>query len=67
VALKRLVVDAAHQLKVDKRQTAPGRGAYLCGGGCLKAALHRKAFQRAFRGQQLTLDEATLEEDLQSA
>lgn len=67
MALKRLVVDGAHQLKVDRPQTAPGRGAYLCGGGCLKAALHRKAFQRAFRGQRLTLDEATLEADLQSA
>jgi predicted RNA-binding protein YlxR (DUF448 family) len=47
--LHRLVVDEAHQVVLDTAQTAPGRGAYLCGLGCLAAAKKRRAFQRAFR------------------
>lgn len=66
-ALRRLVLDSMHQAVVDAAQTAPGRGAYLCGAGCLKAALKRKAFQRAFRGQMHSLDETHLEEALQRA
>ena len=34
----------------------PGRGAYLCGAGCLTAALKRKAFGRAFRGKAGQVD-----------
>jgi predicted RNA-binding protein YlxR (DUF448 family) len=34
----------------------PGRGAYLCGAGCLTAALKRKAFGRAFRGKAGRVD-----------
>ena len=64
--LHRLVLDASHQPVVDDPQTAPGRGAYLCGVGCLKAAIKRKAFQRAFRGLMKSLETSSLEADLQS-
>ena len=63
--LHRLVLDASHQPVVDNPQTAPGRGAYLCGPGCLKAATKRKAFQRAFRGTMKSLETTSLEADLQ--
>ncbi|MFT3841773.1 MAG: YlxR family protein [Myxococcaceae bacterium] len=66
-SLLRLVLNKNHQLQIDGPQTAPGRGAYLCGKGCLKAAIKRKAFQRAFRGRVEPLDERDLEERLQSA
>ena len=49
-ALIRLVLSDEGQPQVDAAQTALGRGAYLCGAGCLTAAAKRKAFQRAFRG-----------------
>lgn len=65
-SLRRLVLSEEHQPVVDIPQTAPGRGAYLCGAGCLKAAIKRKAFQRAFRGRFETLDERDLEERLQT-
>jgi hypothetical protein len=45
---------------VDAAQTALGRGAYLCGAGCLTAAAKRKAFQRAFRGAMKGLALETL-------
>ena len=61
--LHRLVLNAKHQPVSDTAQTAPGRGAYLCGPGCLKAAVKRKAFQRAFK-QSVELDVPTLEEVL---
>lgn len=47
--LHRLVLDEQHQPVLDRTQTAPGRGAYLCGPGCLAAAVKRKALQRAFK------------------
>jgi predicted RNA-binding protein YlxR (DUF448 family) len=47
--LQRLVLDAQNQPLLDRTQAAPGRGAYLCGPGCLQAAVKRKAFQRAFK------------------
>jgi predicted RNA-binding protein YlxR (DUF448 family) len=50
---------------LDTPQTAPGRGAYLCGAGCLKAAAKRKAFQRAFRGKVQSLELTRLEAALQ--
>jgi predicted RNA-binding protein YlxR (DUF448 family) len=68
--LHRLVLNAQHQPLLDRAQNAPGRGAYLCGPGCLKAATKKKAFQRVFKKafQQATspaLDLTTLEADLQ--
>jgi predicted RNA-binding protein YlxR (DUF448 family) len=50
---------------LDTSQTAPGRGAYLCGEGCLKAAAKRRAFQRAFRGKMKSLEMTRLEAVLQ--
>lgn len=47
--LHRLVLNEKHQPVRDAAQTAPGRGAYLCGPGCLAAAVKRKAFHRAFK------------------
>lgn len=69
--LHRLVLNQLHQPVLDRTQAAPGRGAYLCGPGCLKAAVKRKAFHRAFqkafqRAQSHALDVTTLEADLQT-
>ncbi|GMU62433.1 MAG: hypothetical protein AMXMBFR34_41960 [Myxococcaceae bacterium] len=47
--LHRLVLNEQHQPVLDRTQAAPGRGAYLCGPGCLAAAIKRKALQRAFK------------------
>jgi len=47
--LHRLVLNEFHQPVLDSAQDAPGRGAYLCGAGCLAAAVKKKAFQRAFK------------------
>ena len=63
--LHRLVLTDTHQPVLDRTHGAPGRGAYLCGPGCLKAALKRKAFQRAFR-QSVELDMTCLEAALQN-
>ena len=38
-------------LSVDVAQVALGRGGYVCGEGCLKAADRRKAWARAFKGK----------------
>ncbi|MFL5320588.1 MAG: YlxR family protein [Myxococcaceae bacterium] len=59
--LNRLVLMSEGQPALDTTQTAPGRGAYLCGEGCLKAAIKRKALQRAFRGKARTLELTALE------
>lgn len=61
--LHRLVLNTKHQPVCDTTHSAPGRGAYLCGAGCLAAAVKRKAFQRAFK-QSVELDVPTLEEVL---
>ena len=66
-SLHRLVLDRQAQPVLDTPQTAPGRGAYLCGPGCLKAAAKRKAFQRAFRGKVTSLELTRLEAALQGA
>ncbi len=55
-ALVRMVIDAEGHPRIDKDQRAHGRGAYLCGTGCLKAALKRKSFGRAFRGKAVPVD-----------
>ena len=49
--LIRLGVGPEGGVVVDGRRRLPGRGAYLCGAGCLAAAVKRKAFGRAFRGK----------------
>lgn len=62
--LRRLVLDAQNQPRLDRTQDAPGRGAYLCGPGCLAAAVKRKALQRAFK-KNVALDVINLEAVLQ--
>jgi predicted RNA-binding protein YlxR (DUF448 family) len=63
--LHRLVLDERRHPVMDTAQTAPGRGAYLCGPGCLTAAVKKKAFQRAFK-QAIELDVNDLEEALRT-
>jgi predicted RNA-binding protein YlxR (DUF448 family) len=58
--LHRVVLDEANLPVRDPTQRAPGRGVYLCGPGCLSAAVKRKAFQRAFK-KSVTLGGSNLE------
>jgi predicted RNA-binding protein YlxR (DUF448 family) len=51
VELIRLALWNEGELRVDREHKLAGRGAYLCGKGCLQAAVKRKAFFRAFRGK----------------
>ena len=55
-ALLRLVRTADGSVQADPARRLGGRGAYLCGAGCLTAALKRKAFGRAFRGKAGKVD-----------
>ncbi len=50
-SLVRLCLGAGGVLSVDVAQVALGRGGYVCGEGCLKAADRRKAWARAFKGK----------------
>jgi predicted RNA-binding protein YlxR (DUF448 family) len=43
----RCVLDADGSIRVDRR--APGRGAWLCGPGCVEPARRKRAFDRAWR------------------
>lgn len=65
-SLHRLVLNTESHVVLDGPQTAPGRGAYLCGKGCLLAAAKRRAFQRAFRGKANALELMALEALLQA-
>jgi hypothetical protein len=58
--LTRFVIGAEGAIVVDRPRRLPGRGAYLCGAGCLTAALKRKAFGRAFRGKAGQVDPSQL-------
>ena len=49
--LRRLCLSSEGELRWDRDRRAPGRGAYLCGAGCLTAAVKRKSLGRAFRGR----------------
>jgi uncharacterized protein len=62
--LLRVVVGPEGGVAVDRKSRQPGRGAYLCGAGCLSAALKRKAFGRAFRGKAGPVDPLVLERAL---
>jgi uncharacterized protein len=62
--LLRVVAAPEGGVVVDRKRRQPGRGAYLCGAGCLSAALKRKAFGRAFRGKAGPLDPLVLEQAL---
>ncbi|MBX5482019.1 MAG: YlxR family protein [Myxococcaceae bacterium] len=63
-ALVRVVVGPDGQVMVDRKGVLPGRGAYLCSSACLKGALKRKAFARAFRGKAAPIEPARLESAL---
>lgn len=58
--LTRVAVGPDGSLVVDRKRRVPGRGAYLCGAGCLTAAVKRKAFGRAFRGKAGQVDPSKL-------
>ena len=58
--LTRFVIGPGGAIEVDRVRRLPGRGAYLCGAGCLTAALKRKAFGRAFRGKAGQVDPSQL-------
>jgi predicted RNA-binding protein YlxR (DUF448 family) len=64
--LTRVALDPEGVVVVDKERRLPGRGAYLCGAGCLTAALKRKAFGRAFRGRAGKVDPLKLEQAWES-
>lgn len=64
VELTRLAVGSEGRVVVDKQRRLPGRGAWLCGVGCLAAAVKRKAFGRAFRGRAGLVDPLVLEQAL---
>jgi uncharacterized protein len=59
--LQRLCLSSEGSCLWDKTRTGTGRGAYLCGAGCLRAAVQRKALARAFRGRMRALDVSALE------
>ncbi|NBV73973.1 MAG: YlxR family protein [Actinobacteria bacterium] len=54
--LARCVIDATGSVGVSR--TAPGRGAWICGPGCLEAARRSRGFQRAWKRE---VDEGALE------
>ncbi|AGC43678.1 hypothetical protein MYSTI_02362 [Myxococcus stipitatus DSM 14675] len=58
--LTRFVIGPEGAIVVDRERRLPGRGAYLCGVGCMTAALKRKAFSRAFRGKAGLVDPSQL-------
>ena len=64
--LTRLAVGSEGAVVVDWRRQLPGRGAWLCGVGCLAAAVKRKAFGRAFRGRAGPVDPSVLGQALES-
>jgi hypothetical protein len=64
--LTRLAVGPEGGVVVDRARRVPGRGAYLCGVGCLAAAIKRKAFGRAFRGKVGLVDPLVLGQALES-
>ncbi len=64
--LTRLAVGPEGGVVVDRKRQLPGRGAYLCGVGCLAAAVKRKSFGRAFRGKAGPVDPSALGQELES-
>jgi len=51
---------ADDRVAVDRAQTRPGRGAYVCGRDCLADAVRRRLLQRAFR-RPVSIDAQTVE------
>jgi predicted RNA-binding protein YlxR (DUF448 family) len=61
--LVRCVLDADGTARLDRH--GPGRGAWLCGAGCLGPAIRRRAFERAWRTQVRREALEALEHELQ--
>jgi len=66
-ALQRLCLSSEGRAQLDGARSGTGRGAYLCGVGCLKAAVQRRALERAFRGRAQSIDLPALEAALGAA
>jgi predicted RNA-binding protein YlxR (DUF448 family) len=47
-------------LAIDRSQSLPGRGAYVCGGDCLRRAVARRRLSHAFH-RAVTIDAQTVE------
>lgn len=61
----RYVLSPQGEVFVDYRQKLPGRGAYTCiDPACLRDAVKRRQFARAFRGEAEPVDAARLEMSL---
>jgi len=59
--LARFVLSPENEILADYRMRLPGRGAYICPDReCLKAAVKRRQFQRAFKRPELPVDEGQL-------
>ncbi len=62
--LVRYVLDPEGEVVVDYRQKLPGRGAYTClTPNCVRAAVKRGQFERAFRGRNRRTDPVALLEE----
>ena len=55
-SLRRIVL-AGDRVVADSAGTGTGRGAYLCGPGCVAPALRRRALGRAFKRAVLNPDD----------
>ncbi|SDL50330.1 LSU ribosomal protein L7AE [Geoalkalibacter ferrihydriticus] len=65
-SLVRYVLAADGQVTVDFRQKLPGRGAYTCvSRKCLREAVRREQFRRAFRGRNQATVEPVLAAELE--
>ncbi|PLX96935.1 MAG: DUF448 domain-containing protein [Desulfuromonas sp.] len=64
--LLRLVLSPAGELLVDYRQRLPGRGAYVCfSADCLREAVRRRQFSRAFKREVPCVDSQLMLQSLQ--
>jgi len=58
--LVRLALAEGAAVRVDRAQALPGRGAYVCGAGCLRRAVARGRLRAAFR-RPVSIDPQTVE------
>lgn len=64
--LLRLVLSPEGELLVDYRQRLPGRGAYVCfSADCLREAVRRRQFSRAFKREIASIDPQRMLQSLQ--
>jgi predicted RNA-binding protein YlxR (DUF448 family) len=60
LALREPAAAGRAALAVDRSQTMPGRGAYVCDRDCLRRAVARRRLPRAFR-RAVAIDAQTVE------